>query len=84
MFVGIDDGKKTHFTYSFFNHFQAKMDLARKLLSLHAEFDSDPFVSLDELLRKMPIYNSGILIFFFCDVILRTCNNFHYTHLYYE
>jgi hypothetical protein len=35
------------------------MDLARKLLSIHADFNSDPFVSLDELLRKMPIYNSG-------------------------
>ena len=39
------------------------MDLARKLLSIHADFNSEPFVSLDELLRKMPIYNSGSIKF---------------------
>ena len=45
-----------------FNHkfmWQAKLDLARKLLSLHPDFNSDPFASIDELLRKMPIYNTG-------------------------
>jgi hypothetical protein len=38
---------------------QAKMEKARKLLALHADFNTDPFSSLDELLRKMPVYNSG-------------------------
>ena len=30
------------------------MDQARKLLSLHSDFSSDMFLSMDELLRKMP------------------------------
>jgi hypothetical protein len=38
---------------------QAKNDKARKLLSVHADFNSDHFASIDELLRKMPIYITG-------------------------
>jgi len=33
---------------------QGRTDQARNLLRLHSEFSSDPFISLDELLRKMP------------------------------
>ena len=31
------------------------MEQARNLLRLHSEFSTDPFMSLDELLRKMPV-----------------------------
>jgi len=33
---------------------QGRMDQARQLLSLHSDFSSDMFMSMDELLRKMP------------------------------
>ncbi len=35
---------------------QGRTDQAQKLLRLHSDFDSESFVSLDELLRKMPLY----------------------------
>ena len=34
---------------------QGRLDQARNLLKLHTEFSTDPFLSLDELLRKMPV-----------------------------
>lgn len=34
---------------------QGRVDQTRNLLQLHSEFSSDPFTSLDELLRKMPL-----------------------------
>jgi len=33
---------------------QGRIEQARNLLRLHSEYSSDPFLSLDELLRKMP------------------------------
>jgi len=33
---------------------QGRLEQARNLLKLHSEFSTDPFLSLDELLRKMP------------------------------
>jgi len=38
---------------------QGRTENARKLLRLHSDFNSEPFVSIDELLRKMPRYNMG-------------------------
>jgi len=38
---------------------QGRMDQARNLLRLHSEFSTDPFMSLDELLRKMPVCSSA-------------------------
>jgi len=38
---------------------QGRVDQARNLLRLHSEFTTDPFTSLDELLRKMPICNAA-------------------------
>ncbi len=38
---------------------QGRTENARKLLRLHTEVSSGPFVSLDELLRKMPRYMPG-------------------------
>ena len=37
---------------------QGRMEQARNLLKLHSEFQTDPFLSLDELLRKMPLCSS--------------------------
>ena len=39
---------------------QGRTDQAQKLLRLHSEFGSESFVSLDELLRKMPVYPGGV------------------------
>ena len=38
---------------------QGRTENARKLLRLHSDFNSEPFVSIDELLRKMPRYTMG-------------------------
>ena len=38
---------------------QGRTEQARNLLHLHPEMDSDSFVSIDELLRKMPIYSGS-------------------------
>ncbi|XP_023344077.1 nuclear pore complex protein Nup85 [Eurytemora carolleeae] len=38
---------------------QGGMDPARNLLRLHSDFSSDMFISLDELLRKMPVCTPG-------------------------
>ena len=38
---------------------QGRVDQARNLLRLHSEFTTDPFTSLDELLRKMPVCNAA-------------------------
>ena len=38
---------------------QGRTDQAQKLLRLHSEFGSESFISLDELLRKMPVYPVG-------------------------
>ena len=35
---------------------QGRTENARKLLRLHSDFNSEAFVSIDELLRKMPRY----------------------------
>ena len=34
---------------------QGNLEHARNLLKLHSEFSTDPFLSMDELLRKMPV-----------------------------
>ena len=36
---------------------QGKVEHARTLLRLHSEMGTDPLVSLDELLKKMPVYD---------------------------
>ena len=38
---------------------QGRTDQAQKLLRLHSQFGAESFVSLDELLRKMPVYSGG-------------------------
>ena len=38
---------------------QGRVDQARNLLRLHSEFTADPFTSLDELLRKMPLCSAA-------------------------
>ena len=38
---------------------QGRVDQARNLLRLHSEFTTDPFSSLDELLRKMPVCSAA-------------------------
>jgi len=38
---------------------QGRLDQARNLLKLHSEFSTDPFLSLDELLRKMPVCSAS-------------------------
>ena len=38
---------------------QGRPEHARNLLHLHPDMDSDPFVSIDELLRKMPMYSGS-------------------------
>ena len=38
---------------------QDSVDQARNLLRLHSEFTMDPFTSLDELLRKMPLCSAA-------------------------
>jgi len=38
---------------------QGRVEQARNLLRLHSEFSTDPFLSLDELLRKMPVCSSN-------------------------
>ena len=38
---------------------QGRVDQARNLSRLHSEFTTDPFSSLDELLRKMPVCSSA-------------------------
>jgi len=38
---------------------QGRTDQARNLLRLHSEFSSDPFISLDELLKKMPLCSAS-------------------------
>jgi len=38
---------------------QGRLDQARNLLKLHSEFSTDPFMSLDELLRKMPVCSAN-------------------------
>ncbi|XP_042223537.1 nuclear pore complex protein Nup85-like isoform X2 [Homarus americanus] len=35
---------------------QGRMEGARQMLSNHSNADTDPFLSMDELLRKMPVY----------------------------
>ena len=37
---------------------QGRTEQATKLLRLHSEFQGEAFASLDELLRKMPMYHS--------------------------
>lgn len=37
---------------------QGRTEPAMKLLRLHSEFHGEAFASLDELLRKMPMYHS--------------------------
>ena len=36
---------------------QGKVEHARTLLRLHSEMGTDPLISLDELLKKMPVYD---------------------------
>ena len=38
---------------------QGRVDQARNLLRLHSEFTTDPFTSLDELLRKMALCSAA-------------------------
>lgn len=38
---------------------QGRTEQARNLLRLHSDMDSDPYVSIDELLRKMPLYGGA-------------------------
>ena len=38
---------------------QGRTDQAQKLLRLHSQFGAESFVSIDELLRKMPVYPGG-------------------------
>ena len=38
---------------------QGRVDQVRNLLRLHSEFTTDPFISLDELLRKMPLCSAA-------------------------
>jgi len=38
---------------------QGRLEQARNLLKLHSEFSTDPFLSIDELLRKMPQCNTN-------------------------
>ena len=38
---------------------QGRLEQARNLLKLHSEFSTDPFLSMDELLRKMPQCNAN-------------------------
>ncbi len=38
---------------------QGRTENARKLLRLHSDFNAEAFVSVDELLRKMPRFNAG-------------------------
>ena len=38
---------------------QGRLEQARNLIKLHSEFSTDPFLSMDELLRKMPVCSSS-------------------------
>jgi len=38
---------------------QGKVEHARTLLRLHSEMGTDPLISLDELLKKMPVYDAN-------------------------
>jgi hypothetical protein len=38
---------------------QGRTENARRLLRLHSDINTDPFLSIDELLRKMPRYLAG-------------------------
>lgn len=35
---------------------QGRMEESRHMLSIHPSADQDPFLSMDEMLRKMPVY----------------------------
>lgn len=39
---------------------QGRTDQAQKLLRLHSKFDDDMFVSMEELIRKMPMYGPSM------------------------
>lgn len=44
---------------------QGNLDLARILLQLHSQSDSDPFTFVDKIFRTMPVFSVGILDYFY-------------------